>query len=86
MESGYTTVDDFVAVLVSIVNWLSWFVGLAAVVMGLYSGFLFITARDDSNQLATARKIMLYSIIGIAVAIVSFSLVTITKTFIWGNN
>ena len=69
-------------VILSFVNWFSWFIGLAAVVMGLYSGFLFITARDNANQLTTARQIMMYAIIGIGVAIIAFSLVSISKSLL----
>ena len=43
---------------------------------------LFITARGNTAQLETARQILIYAVIGIIVAIISFSIVTITKTFI----
>lgn len=76
--AGVTT-TSLVDSILGLVNWMAWFVGLAAVVMGLYSGFLFITARDDANQITTARKTMMYAIIGIAVAVISFSLVAISK-------
>ena len=75
-------VSKFVEILLTLVNWFSWFVGLVAVVMGLYSGFLFITARDNANQLTTARQTMMYAIIGIGVAIIAFSLVSISKSLL----
>lgn len=82
--SGGTKVEasTLVSTLLLLVNWFSWFVGLAAVVMGLYSGFLFITARDNANQLATARQTMMYAIIGIGVAILAFSLVSLSKSIL----
>ena len=70
------------AVVLQLVNWFSWFVGLAAVVMGLYSGFLFITARDNAQQITAARKTMMWAIIGIGVAIIAFSLVSISKSIL----
>jgi len=81
-QSGGVDSSRLVGSIINLVNWFSWFVGLAAVVMGLYSGFLFITARDNASQLATARNTMMYAIIGIGVAIVAFSLVTISKAFL----
>lgn len=72
-----TTISE---TLVFFLNWFAWFVGLASVAMGLYSGFLFISARDDAKQLETAKKTILYAIIGIVVSIISFSLIAITKT------
>ena len=77
----YTT-DTFVISLLGLVNWFSWFIGLAAVVMGLYSGFLFITGGDNTTQIASARKVMLYAIIGIAVTIISFGLIAISKSIL----
>jgi len=50
--------------------------------MGLYAGFLFITARGEPAQLQTAKKILLYAIIGIAVAILAFSIITISKAIL----
>ncbi|MBI5913403.1 hypothetical protein HY839_03085 [Candidatus Azambacteria bacterium] len=65
--------------ITNVVNWFSWFIALAAVVMGLYAGFLFITARGEPAQLKTARATLLWAVIGIAVAVLAFSLVAISK-------
>ena len=75
-------VSTITGVILQLVNWFSWFVGLVAVVMGLYSGFLFITARDNANQLTTARQTMMYAIIGIGVAIIAFSLVSLSRSLL----
>ncbi|MBI3685494.1 hypothetical protein HY250_03765 [Candidatus Azambacteria bacterium] len=79
--SGGTEVTPsaLAAIVVTLVNWFSWFVGVIAVVMGLYAGFLFITARDNATQLATARKTMLWAIIGVGAAVVTFSIIALTK-------
>ena len=74
--------NDLTNVLVRIINWFSWFVALVSVVMGLYSGMLFITARGNTAQLETARQVLIYTVVGIVVAILAFSVVTITKTFV----
>jgi len=74
--------DGLVEILMRVINWFAWFIAVASVIMGLYSGMLFITARGNTAQLETARQILIYAVIGIIVAIISFSIVTITKTFI----
>lgn len=76
------TADTLVATLMRLVNWFAWFIGLASVVIGLYAGFLFITARGEAAQLKTARQTLLWAVIGIAIAMVAFSIVTLTKTFL----
>lgn len=77
---GYNA-QMIVTVTVRLMNWFSWFVALVSVIMGLYSGMLFITARGNTAQLETARQILIYAVIGITVAILAFSIVTITRTF-----
>ena len=75
-----TGTATLVETIMGLVNWFAWFVGLAAVVMGLWAGILFITAGGDSAKVTTARNIHLYAIVGIAVAILAFSLVAISKS------
>lgn len=73
---------SIVNTLVGLVNWFSWFVAITSVVMGLYGGFLFITAKDDPAQSKKARGVIAYTIIGVAVAIISFGIIAIVKNFL----
>ena len=74
--------DQLIGSIARVVNWFSWFIAVVAVAMGLYAAFLYITARGDAKQVSDAHKTLVYSIMGIAVAILAFSIVTITKTFL----
>jgi len=80
MIGNITNTATLVNTIMGLINWIAWIVGLAAVVMGLYAGILFITAGGDSAKVVTARNILLYAIIGIAVAILAFSLVAISQS------
>lgn len=71
-----------VNVILTLLNWFSWLVAVTAVALGLYSGFLFITARDNANQIVSAKQTMIYTVIGIAVAVLSFSIIAIVKSLI----
>ena len=75
-----TNTDTLVGVIMGLVNWMAWFVGLMAVLTGLYAGILFITAGGNAETVTKARNILLYAIVGIAVAILAFSLVTISQS------
>lgn len=79
-EGGSIGADQMVEKVIAIINWFAWFVALMAVVMGLYAGFLFITARGESSQLTTARETLVWAVIGVAVAVVAFSIIILTKT------
>ncbi|MFZ3020331.1 MAG: hypothetical protein WA051_02330 [Minisyncoccia bacterium] len=41
--------------------------GIVVIIMIIYSGFLFVTARGDESQLSTAKKTLLYAAIGAAI-------------------
>ena len=74
--------DQLISSITRVVNWFSWFIAVVAVAMGLYAAFLYLTARGDSKQVADAHKTLVYAMIGIVVAILAFSIVIITRTFI----
>lgn len=78
--SNVIIADSLVTTITTLVNWFAWFVSLASVVMGLYAGFLFITARGEASQISTARQTLVWAVIGIAVAVISFSIIILTKT------
>lgn len=75
------TLVTLINTIIGLLNWFSWFVGVTSVVMGLYCGYLFMTAGDDPSQGVLARKTLLYTVIGIAVSVLSFGLIAITKSF-----
>lgn len=79
--SASAVTGSIVNTLVGLVNWFSWFVAVTSVVMGLYGGFLFMTAKDDPAQVKKARGVVAYTIIGIAVSVVAFSIITLVETF-----
>ena len=72
--------ETLVGSIMGLVNWFAWFVGLMAVLAGLYAGVLFITAGGNAETVTKARNTLLYAIVGIAVAILAFSLVAISQS------
>jgi hypothetical protein len=67
--------------IINLINWLSWFIALAAVATGVYSGFLFMTASGDAEKLKKSWKTFVFAIVGIAVAIFAFSIISIVEMF-----
>ncbi len=68
--------------LVGLVNWMAWFVAIISVTAGLYSGFLYMTSSGNSEQLSRAFKTFIFAIIGTAIAILAFSILSIVEIFI----
>jgi hypothetical protein len=48
-----------------------------AVVMFIVAGILFITANGEPGKITTAKNALIWAVVGIVVAVVAFSIVTI---------
>lgn len=70
------------SVVAAVVNILGWIVGIAAIVMVIYSGMKYITSGGDSNKVSSAKNALIYALIGLAIASLSQVLVhyVLTKT------
>ena len=79
LDAATTTFMDTV---IKLINWFSWFIGLLSVAVGLYAGFTYMTGRGEPQKVATASKMIVYAVIGIAVAVIAFSIITIVKGFL----
>ncbi len=60
----------------TIVNFFLTFLGLLAVIMIIYGGFLYVTAAGKEDKVETAKKIIMYSVIGILIIMLSFAIVS----------
>lgn len=61
--------------VLKIINYFLGFLGLLAVVMVIYGGFLYVSSAGNEENVNKAKKILLYAVIGIVVIIASFALV-----------
>ena len=71
-----------VDIVTNLLNWFSWFLALLAVFLGVYSAFLYITSGGDAEKARKSTKVFIFTIIGIVVAVVSFSLVSVLRSLI----
>ena len=52
----------------TIINIISWIVGIAAILMVIVGGFRYVISGGDSNATASARNTIIYALIGLAIA------------------
>ena len=71
-----TVKSDLSTTITSFINYFLAFLGLLSVTMLIYSGVLMVTAQGDEKQIEKAKKIILWSVIGILVIMLSFVIVT----------
>ena len=74
--------NDVMALFNNVVNFLLQVAAPVAVIMAIYAGFLFVTAGDNAEKVKTARKTLMYVIIGVAVLILSKGIVTLATSFL----
>ena len=67
--------DGNQGVITTIINTMLYIVGLLAVIMIIYAGIRFVTAHGDEKQVESARQTIIYSVVGLIVAILAYALV-----------
>lgn len=67
--------DSASSIARNIVSILLWAIGAVAVIMIIIGGFKYVTSNGDSNSIQSAKNTILYSAIGLAVAILGQAIV-----------
>ena len=67
--------DGNQGVITTIINTMLFIVGLLAVIMIIYADIRFVTAHGDEKQVESARQTIIYSVVGLIVAILAYALV-----------
>jgi hypothetical protein len=68
---------DLVSVIMTVVRWFLTFVGVLSLLMIVVSGIMYITSGGDSGRTETAKGYLLYSIVGLVVALLAYAIVMI---------
>jgi len=63
------------SLILRIVNFALGFLGIVAVIMIIYGGVTYVTAAGADEQIGNAKKIILYSVVGIIIILLSFAIV-----------
>jgi heme/copper-type cytochrome/quinol oxidase subunit 2 len=67
--------DDTKKFANNIVNTLMWVIGVTAVVMIIVGGLMYVTSFGDANKVQIAKNIILYSVVGLIVALSAYAIV-----------
>jgi hypothetical protein len=73
--SACNTGTDIGGIFAGIANALIFLIGAIAVIMIIIGGLRYVTANGDSKATASAKDTILYSVIGLIVAIAAFAIV-----------
>jgi len=79
---GITGPVGLVKLALDLLGWVQVFFWIAAVFFGLYAAFLYLTARGDSAKVSTANYMLIYTVVAIVVAVISYAIPSIVTGFI----
>ena len=69
------SIDGKDGLIKTVVNILLWAVGILSVIMIIFSGFRYITSAGDASKTKSARSTLIYSVVGLIVAIMAWAIV-----------
>ena len=69
------SIDGDKGLIKTVVNVLLWAVGILSVIMIIFSGFRYITSAGDASKTKSAQSTLIYSIVGLIVAIMAYAIV-----------
>jgi len=84
-DAAGATSTDLPSVINSAINVLLFIVGVAAVVMLIVGGIRYIASGGDQTAVAGAKNTIIYSIVGIIVAVLAYAAVNFVFTTLGGS-
>ena len=69
------SIDGKDGLINTVVNVLLWAVGILSVIMIIFSGFRYITSAGDASKTKSAQSTLIYSVVGLIVAIMAYAIV-----------
>jgi hypothetical protein len=72
-------------VFTKITNTILYAVGIISVIMRIYGGLRYITSGGDSKKITDAKNTIMYAIIGLIIAILSYAIVNFVINAIGGE-
>lgn len=69
------SIDGDKGLIKTVVNVLLWAVGILSVIMIIFSGFRYITSAGDASKTKSARSTLIYSVVGLIVAIMAWAII-----------
>lgn len=79
---GPTTMNDIVEYVENAAKWFTTIVLILGVFMLTYAALVWMTAGGDEDKLKSAKKWLIYAIVGIIVALLAWFIVGVVASFL----
>jgi len=74
------------AIVTGFMNWILILVGVVGVIAFAIAGILYLTAAGNEERIKTAKRAMMFSIVGVIVALLGLVILRAAQGFLGGNN
>lgn len=85
-EAGYCTLCDAMQFFINVGKFILGIVGSLALLMFVYGGIIWVTSGGEAGKVDKGKKILLNSVIGIAIAFFAWTVVAFVVTVITSQN
>lgn len=68
-------IDGDSGLVKSVVNILLWVIGILSIIMIIFSGIRYVTSAGDTSKTKAAQNTLIYSVVGLIVAIMAWAIV-----------
>ena len=75
VDSNGKSLNEVTYTLRNVVNLLLYVAGIIAVVIIVIAGFRFVTSNGDAAQVSKAKNTIIYALVGLVVAVMSYAIV-----------
>lgn len=85
-KSSQLPAGSIVEIIKQTMNWLLALVGFIGIIGFVIAGILYLTAAGDEDRIEQAKKAMMYSIIGVIVALIGFVIIQAVTSWLGGTS
>lgn len=85
VSGDFETFSGVWRIVTRVLTWFYTIIFIVAVFLILWSAFKFITSKGDPGKTKEAKDMILYAAIGMAVALLSYAIVSLVKNILGGG-
>ena len=77
---------SILGIVTGLMNWLLIIVGILGVIGFVIAGIIYLTAAGDEDQIAKGKKALIYSIVGVIVALLGVVIIKAVQSMLSGGS
>lgn len=85
-QSGGTPQGTLIGIIKTTMNWLLAVLGFFGIIGFVISGIMYLTAAGDEDRMEKAKNTMMWSIMGVIVALIGFVIIQAVNTWLGGSS